>query len=57
MTIVDFDFDPERLKQFLDFPKRHYASDSNWIPDSAEGAFTYLPTFTLALVKFSRLHR
>ena len=57
MTIVDFDFDPERLKQFLDFPKRHYASDSNWIPDSAEGAFTYLPTFTLALEKFSRLHR
>ena len=36
MKVVDFDFDSELLKRFLDFPRKHYASDSNWIPDPAE---------------------
>ena len=36
MRIVDFDFDSELLKQFLNFPRRHYASDPNWMPDPAE---------------------
>lgn len=36
MKIVDFDFDPELLETFLDFPRRHYASDSNWMTDPAE---------------------
>jgi GNAT superfamily N-acetyltransferase len=36
MKIVDFDFEPDLLKKFLDFPQLHYASDSNWMPDPAE---------------------
>jgi hypothetical protein len=37
MKIIDFDFDSELLKRFLEFPRELYASDSNWIPDPAEG--------------------
>lgn len=36
MKVVGFDFDAGLLKKFLEFPRRHYASDSNWIPDPAE---------------------
>lgn len=36
MKVVDFDFDSGLLERFLDFPRQHYASDSNWIPDPAE---------------------
>ncbi len=36
MRIVDFDFDPALLERFLDWPRRHYASDPNWLPDPAE---------------------
>jgi hypothetical protein len=36
MTIIDFDFDPELLQRFLDFPHQHYASDSNGLPDPSE---------------------
>ena len=36
MKVVDFDFDSGLLKRFLDFPRQHYVSDSNWIPDLAE---------------------
>lgn len=36
MKVVDFDFDPKLLKCFLDFPRQHYASDSNWLPDPSE---------------------
>jgi GNAT superfamily N-acetyltransferase len=33
MRIVDFDFDPGLLAGFIDFPRRHYAGDPNWLPD------------------------
>jgi GNAT superfamily N-acetyltransferase len=36
MKIVDFDFDPDLLRSFLDFPRRHYAADPNWLPDPGE---------------------
>jgi hypothetical protein len=36
MKIIEFDFDSGLLKRFLGFPREHYASDSNWIPDPAE---------------------
>lgn len=36
MRIIDFDFDPSLLERFLGWPRRHYASDSNWLPDPAE---------------------
>jgi len=36
MKIIDFDFDAGLLKRFLEFPREHYTSDSNWIPDPAE---------------------
>lgn len=33
MRIVDFDFDPELLRRFLDWPRQLYAADPNWVPD------------------------
>ncbi|HLO14789.1 MAG TPA: hypothetical protein VK206_08170 [Anaerolineales bacterium] len=36
MNIIDFDFDVDLLEKFLDFPQRHYAADSNWVPDPSE---------------------
>src|SRR6185436_6321785 len=36
MKVIDFDSDAGWLKRFLDFPRQHYASDSNWMPDPAE---------------------
>jgi hypothetical protein len=36
MKILDFDFDPGLLDKFLEFPRRHNASDPNWMPDSNE---------------------
>jgi len=36
MKIIDFDFDSGLLKRFLDFPRQLYASDPNWMADSAE---------------------
>ena len=35
MKIVDFDFDPDFLQRFLDWPHLHYAGDPNWLPDPA----------------------
>lgn len=35
MKIIDFDFDPDLLQRFLDWPRLHYAGDPNWIPDPA----------------------
>lgn len=35
MKIIDFDFDPDLLQRFLDWPRQHYAGDPNWIPDPA----------------------
>ena len=35
MKIVDFDFDPDLLQRFLDWPRQHYVGDPNWIPDPA----------------------
>lgn len=36
MKIIDFSFDAELLKRFMDFPQELYASDLNWISDPAE---------------------
>ncbi|KAA0261922.1 MAG: N-acetyltransferase [Chloroflexi bacterium] len=36
MKVLDFDFDRDLLKRFLDFPQRLYASDPNWLPDPGE---------------------
>jgi GNAT superfamily N-acetyltransferase len=36
MKIVDFDFDPDLLRRFLEFPHLHYSSDPNWLPDPDE---------------------
>ncbi len=36
MKVLDFDFDRDLLKRFLDFPQRLYASDPNWLPDPDE---------------------
>lgn len=37
MRVIGFDFDPDLLKRFLDFPAQHHASEPDWIPDPAEG--------------------
>jgi hypothetical protein len=39
MRLVNFDFEPEWLSRFLDWPREHYASDHNWMPDPAESRF------------------
>jgi hypothetical protein len=39
MKLVDFDFEPEWLNRFLDWPREHYASNPNWMPDPAEPRF------------------
>ncbi len=33
MRTLGFDFDPALLERFLDWPRQHYAGDSNWLPD------------------------
>jgi len=38
MRILGFDIDADLLERFLDWPRQHYASDPNWLPDpSAAG--------------------
>ncbi len=51
MNVVDFDFEPGRLVDFLDFPRRLYASDPNWLPD---GQAAYLLSAERARVTPSR---
>lgn len=36
MNLVDFYQEAEPLKRFLEWPRQHYASDPNWLPDPDE---------------------
>lgn len=49
MKIIDFDFDPALLERFLGWPRRHYASDPNWLPDPAETQQLAAPSTTGAV--------
>ncbi len=35
-AVVSFDFEADLLERFLAWPRQHYASDSNWLPDPGE---------------------